>query len=127
MLIRFQQGFAQETFLYLSEISVVDIPYSSLNFKMSFLICHSFLPKQACIVRRIRPASCIYLVIISPSCQELNKWVPVEGPFESLVYVFNRLVDNDKPVILMGGIETSLVCTAFIRLVHFISPQLIFP
>ena len=43
-----------------------------------------------------------------------NKWQVIEGgPFESLVHIFNLLVNFDKPVILTGGIESSLVCSAY--------------
>ena len=54
-------------------------------------------------------------------------WVKMESTIDGLLYVMNLLVENDQPVMIKGGKESSLLCKAYMAKISKFSSHLISP
>jgi hypothetical protein len=54
-------------------------------------------------------------------------WVRMESPIEGFMYILNLLIENDKPVMITGGKEGSLLCKAFMTRISKFNGHLIYP
>jgi hypothetical protein len=54
-------------------------------------------------------------------------WVRMESPIEGFMYILNLLVENDKPVMITGGREGSLLCNAIMTRMSKFNAHLIYP
>ena len=56
-----------------------------------------------------------------------KSWVKMESSIDGLMYILNLFVENDQPVMITGGRESSLLCKAYMNRVSKFSSQLIYP
>ena len=56
-----------------------------------------------------------------------KSWVKMESAIDGLMYILNLFVENDQPVMITGGRESSLLCKAYMNNVSKFSSQLIYP